>query len=195
MAEFPALPIFTDALIADTVHLTDAEFGNYMRLLIFAWRTPDCRLPNSDLRLRTMLGMTPKRWASFKPVLMQFFIEDGDTLIQKKLTKVRRRVEEKFAQARKAGERSAAAKALRYNKAGSTGVTTGVSTDGQRGGQQPKPNISKDMAKDEFLIFWEGEVKAGKRVPNTALSANDVRAILKRGNVTAQQLKASEVQV
>jgi hypothetical protein len=51
------------------------------------------------------------------------------------------------------------------------------------------------MAKHEFFIFWEEQVKAGKRVPATALSANDVRAIIERGNVSRDQLKASEVQV
>lgn len=46
MAEFPALPLWTDALLADTSHLTDEDFGRYIRLLILMWRTPGCKIPN-----------------------------------------------------------------------------------------------------------------------------------------------------
>ena len=46
MAEYPALPLWTDAYLADTTHLTDAEHGVYFQLVVHAWRSPDCRLPN-----------------------------------------------------------------------------------------------------------------------------------------------------
>lgn len=32
MAEFPALPLWTDAYIGDTAHLTNEEHGVYLRL-------------------------------------------------------------------------------------------------------------------------------------------------------------------
>jgi uncharacterized protein YdaU (DUF1376 family) len=48
MAKFPALPLFTDAFLADTAHLSMAELGIYVRLLIMMWRTPGCRIPNDD---------------------------------------------------------------------------------------------------------------------------------------------------
>jgi hypothetical protein len=44
LAEFPALPLFTDAILADTAHLSHEEFGAYMRILILMWRTPECRI-------------------------------------------------------------------------------------------------------------------------------------------------------
>jgi uncharacterized protein YdaU (DUF1376 family) len=195
MAEFPALPIFTDALIADTVHLTDAEFGCYMRLLIFAWRTPECRLPNNDLRLRTMLGLTPKRWATVKPVLMAFFIEVDDSLIQKKLSKVRRGVAEKVEQKRDAGVRSAEARALLKKKLGSTNVGTGSTGALQRGAQQPKPNLSKDKGREDFFLFWEEQIKQEKRVPITALSAQQTMQMVDRGNITKDQMRKCGVDI
>ena len=48
MAEFPALPLFTDALLGDTTHLDATEFGAYLLMLIVAWRSPDCALPDDD---------------------------------------------------------------------------------------------------------------------------------------------------
>ena len=48
MARFPALPLWIDSLSMDTAHLTNEEFGIYLRLLILIWSCPDCRIPNDD---------------------------------------------------------------------------------------------------------------------------------------------------
>ncbi len=48
MADFPALPLFTDAYLADCSHLSDAEHGRYLRLLMLVWLSPECRVPNDD---------------------------------------------------------------------------------------------------------------------------------------------------
>ena len=40
MADFPALPFFTDAYLGDTQHLTLEEHGAYQKLLYIAWRSP-----------------------------------------------------------------------------------------------------------------------------------------------------------
>ncbi len=69
MADFPALPLWTDAYIADTTHLTNEEHGVYLRLLMFAWRSPGCSLPDDDHRIAIMVGVTPKKWQSLRPVI------------------------------------------------------------------------------------------------------------------------------
>jgi len=46
MADFPALPLWTDAYLADTADLDACEHGCYLILLMIAWRRPDCALPN-----------------------------------------------------------------------------------------------------------------------------------------------------
>lgn len=45
MAEFPAMPLWTDAWVADTRHLTRCERGTYHDLLVEMWRSPHCALP------------------------------------------------------------------------------------------------------------------------------------------------------
>lgn len=77
MARFPKLPLWTDALIGDTYHLTPAEFGAYMRLLIAAWRTSDCALPNDDAFLGRIVG-DPKNWHRLRRAAMGFFTLRAD---------------------------------------------------------------------------------------------------------------------
>lgn len=48
MADFPALPIWTDAILADCGYMSDEKFGAYHRLLYLIWRSPQCRIPNDD---------------------------------------------------------------------------------------------------------------------------------------------------
>jgi uncharacterized protein YdaU (DUF1376 family) len=56
MAEFPSLPMFVDAYMADTGDLTDSEHGAYHLLLYVAWLRPDNGLPNDMDWLKRALG-------------------------------------------------------------------------------------------------------------------------------------------
>lgn len=79
MADFAALPLFTDALIADTQHLDDEEFGRYMRLLIVCWRSPQCRMPNDPAWICKRLRVETLRYDSVvKPLIEEFFSHDAD---------------------------------------------------------------------------------------------------------------------
>ena len=140
MAEFPSMPLYTDAYLGDTQHLTLEEHGAYLKLLIIAWRTADCSLPADDKRLATMLGITPKKWGKLKPAIVDFFDEREGKYKQKKLTKVRRAVEESREQKRYAGEASAKARALKNNNSCPTDVITNVSTEHPTERQQTKTN-------------------------------------------------------
>lgn len=74
MAEFAALPIFTDAIIADTQHLDDAEFGRYVRLLIVTWRSPRCEIPNDKAWIAKRLRLDPLQYdGMIWPIIREFF--------------------------------------------------------------------------------------------------------------------------
>lgn len=85
MAQFPALPLFTDAYLGDTTHLTTIEHGAYLLLLITMWRNK-CILPNDDKLLARYARLTPAQWARVKPVLWPFFDVSEDTISQARLT-------------------------------------------------------------------------------------------------------------
>lgn len=140
MADFPALPLWTDAYIADTVHLTNEEHGVYLRLLMFAWRAPDCTLPDDDKRLALMVGVSPGKWEKIKPAVMAFWRLKGGKWHQKRLLAERDYVEKSRAQKSAAGKASAKAKALKNNDEVSTAVNQPLPTERQ----QPIPTPIKE---------------------------------------------------
>lgn len=89
MAEYPAIPLWTDAYLADTAHLTNEEHGVYLRLLMFAWRSPTCSLPDNDKRLALMVGVSPKKWQTLRGVISEFWTIEKGTWTQKRLTRER----------------------------------------------------------------------------------------------------------
>ena len=97
MAEFPALPFWTDAYLADTRHLTTEQHGAYLLLLMEAWRRPACSLPDDDSMLARLTGLDAERWALNRAEIMAFWKLDGrkKEWTQSRLTKERDYVREK----------------------------------------------------------------------------------------------------
>lgn len=174
MAEFPALPLYTDAYIGDTQHLTNEEHGVYLRLLMFAWRTADCSLPDDDKRLALMVGVTAKKWASLKPVVMSFWALVEGRWKQKRLTAQREFVERSREQKRAAGTASSKAKALKNNTPAATAVVqpllaAGV-TELPTERQQPISIPIEEDKSSSYLPETSSGAKA-KRARNEAYSA------------------------
>ena len=88
MAKLPVLPLYTDAFVADTLHLTPEEVGAYLLLLMAAWRTPDCTLPDNDQILARIARVSPQKWRLIKGQLRAFWeSQPGGKLSQKRLSK------------------------------------------------------------------------------------------------------------
>ena len=94
MADYPAMPFWTDAYWADASHLSDAEHGVYLQLLIHAWRTPLCRLPADEKWVaRKMKRSVEEYRETVLPILEEFWTCSGNYWTQKKQKKVRNDVE------------------------------------------------------------------------------------------------------
>lgn len=85
MAEFPAMPLWTDAYLSDTKHLTCIEHGAYLLLLIVAWRAKSHTLPNDDKLLARYCGLSVKQWCRIRPHLEPFFKVEGGFWISERL--------------------------------------------------------------------------------------------------------------
>lgn len=88
MSAFPSLPLFTDAWVADTKHLSRLERGTYHDLIVLMWRSPECRVPNDDEWLSRRMGMTLDEVKNeLRPIIAEFMQTDGNWLFQKRLRK------------------------------------------------------------------------------------------------------------
>ena len=85
MAEYPALPLWTDAYLGDTSHLTTIEHGAYLLILIAMWRAGGA-LPNDDKRLARTARLTPGQWGRVKESIWEFFTVSSDSITQGRLT-------------------------------------------------------------------------------------------------------------
>ncbi|MCJ2105854.1 DUF1376 domain-containing protein [Methylobacterium sp. E-041] len=134
MSSFPSLPLFTDAYIADTAHLTMEEHGAYLRLLMFAWRSKGCRLANDDVFLARTLGISTPKWLKIKPTVMAFWTLSGGFWSQRRLSKEHAFVTEKVKKRRAAGKLGGRPKSLPDND---MGKAKGSKT-GKQNGTDPK---------------------------------------------------------
>lgn len=85
MAELPVLPLKTDALLADTTHMSAEEFGAYVRILLAMWRH-GAKLPDDPVELSRIAGVTPKRWSAISERVCRPMVSGGGFLSQKRLT-------------------------------------------------------------------------------------------------------------
>jgi uncharacterized protein YdaU (DUF1376 family) len=96
MSKAPAMPMYWDAYIADTTHLTIDEHGAYLILLGAMWRR-DGSIPNDDKDIARILGVTVAKWKKIKARLSEFLTIDDDKISQEKLRKVWEKTQEKIA--------------------------------------------------------------------------------------------------
>ena len=86
MANFPSLPLWTDAYMADTGHLTFEEHGVYLMLLMTIWRSPNCRIPNDMKWVQRRLRASQTEMDTLvKPIINEFLDTSGNWVSQKRL--------------------------------------------------------------------------------------------------------------
>jgi uncharacterized protein YdaU (DUF1376 family) len=112
MAQAPIMPVFTDALIGDTTHLSTEQFGAYVLILLATWRNNGKALPDDDARMAHVCRISVARWRkNVRPVLVEFF-KDGwhQPRLEKEWNRVNRLIEVRRTEGRKGGKASAASR-------------------------------------------------------------------------------------
>jgi uncharacterized protein YdaU (DUF1376 family) len=141
-----SMPMFGDAYLADTQHLTLEEHGAYFKLLLICWRTEACELPLDDKRLATMLGITPKKWSTIAPTVMSFWTQNATGWQQKRLTKERRHVAKSLKQKSAAANTRWSANSLKDN---GQGDAVAYAADDANVGQPHMPLSPTQLEKKE----------------------------------------------
>lgn len=199
MAEFPALPVWTDAFIADTTHLTAEETGGYFMLLASAWRRPDCDLPDNDLLLQRWSRIDARRWPKVRDRIMSFWTLNNGRWTQKRLLKERDFVNRK----RSAQSDNAKAKWLKNKKSNDA---TAVPNECQLDAPTPTPNnippTPRKRGSDDdpgFERFWAAYPKREGRADalkawKAAVKKASPDTIIAAATRYAEQCKAKQTE-
>jgi uncharacterized protein YdaU (DUF1376 family) len=118
VADLNIMPLYTDAYLADTTHLSAEQHGAYLLILMAMWRAGGS-LPNDEPRLRATAKVDPRRWASVWPAVRALMeVNDAhDTITQKKLTAEYAKQAKRREIARANGTRGGRHNALKNNAA------------------------------------------------------------------------------
>ncbi len=139
MSQAPIWPVATDALIADTTHLSRDEFGAYLLLLMAQWRSNGKPLPNDDARLGRIARATDREWRRMRPVLSEFFQISSTGWSQKRIEKDFKNVSAKIAKNRENASKGGEAKALKNNNVALANATHSAEPNGGSGFSETLP--------------------------------------------------------
>lgn len=189
MAEFPALPIWTDAYMLDCGHLSDAEHGRYFLLLMLIWRTPGCHIPNEPEWIARKLKRSVEAYHSeIAPLIAEFCNMTGNWISQKRLTnehlflQKQSKLQSDRANVRWGNEKKDATRhAKRMPERSRTDAPTPTPTPIKEGaplngkeGHQMAGTIPLDERSGAFKL-WEAYIlkTKGKKVPRTTIRPED----------------------
>ena len=148
------IPLFPDAYLRDTTHLTTEEHGAYFLLLMAAWGSGDCTLPNDEKRLAALAKLPLNRWRKIAPTVLEFWTIDRGRISQKRLAKEWAYVQQKRDKAKAAVEG-------RWEREKGYGRNTNEYTDvihlGGGGGEGvPSQGLSVSDGKGDGVVFVVG---------------------------------------
>lgn len=159
---FPSLPLFTDAFLADTGHLDAQETGVYLLLLMMAWRSPGCQLPDDDRDLARWARVDKRTWFRIKARVMSFWRLSGGFWVQSRLSKEHDIVSKRAEVARQNGQHGGRPKPLKdkgaENPAGSSWGT-------QKKAPNPNPIEEKKEETPNGVSCSSGDEPAARPWP------------------------------
>jgi uncharacterized protein YdaU (DUF1376 family) len=185
MSQAPSMPVFTDALIGDTLHLSTEEFGAYCLLLFSTWRNNGRALADDDISLARICRVTETRWRrSLRVKLVGFFdISDGhwhQGRLEREWRYVQERAEVSRHNGRRGGRPPKNPEPPRpgngKNPPGNPEETHQVTAEETQRGTQTEP--TQPQAQTHYLESEEieGFPRAGARAGLTVLSAAERKA-------------------
>lgn len=163
MAEFPALPLWTDAYLGDTTHLTTMEHGAYLLLLMTAWRSASVELPDDDKLLARYARCNAGQWKRLRPILAPFFRIKNGKWTQGRLNDEAKAVRERKDKAAQAGRASALKRQGRHStdvQLESNEASTPSQLEGNLTSTSTSTSIPLDKSNgappDSDKEFWDG---------------------------------------
>lgn len=145
MSKAPAMPMYWDAYLADTTHLTTEEHGAYMLLLAAMWRR-DGSVPDDDRDNARIIGLTVAKWRKIKARLSVFLIVKDGMITQKNLQKIWENTQEKIDKNRENGAKGGRPKSKENNGVAKADGSVSVNPDETIPNPEPNPEDGKDKS-------------------------------------------------
>lgn len=145
MSKAPAMPMYWDAYLADTTHLTTEEHGAYLLLLAAMWRRNGV-LPDNDRDNARILGLTPSKWRKIKARLSETvsgFKADGNTVTQEKLQKTWKNTQEKINKNRENGAKGGRPKSSKNKDIAKANGSVSLNPNKSIPEPEPEPDIKE----------------------------------------------------
>lgn len=148
MAALPYMPLFVADYLADTRHLTPAQHGGYLLLIMNYWQTGK-PLPNDDARLARIACMSRRDWGHNRTAILEFFTEQESLLVHPRIAYELSRVSAKSLKCKDAAQASVE---RRFGKR-STGVEP-TDTDKDKGSEA---KASAELVDAETVMWQRGK--------------------------------------
>lgn len=161
MSQAPSMPMYWDAYLADTTHLTTEEHGAYLLLLGAMWRR-NGTVPDDDRDNARILGLTKAKWIKTKSRLSGALIFENDCITQKKLQKTWQKTQETIQKNRVNGAKGGRPKYNKNNKLAKPNGLDLVIPNETIPIPIPLPKEKENYIK-EFEAFWADYGRCGNK--------------------------------
>lgn len=189
MTDMPAMMLWTDAYLADTAHLTTAEHGAYLLVLMAMWRSGGS-LPNDETRLARLAKLPVNRWRAMAPTILEFMAVEGDVITQKRLVSELKIANEKREKNRLNGRFGGLAKANKNNSSHLANASQTPIAKSLQGSTIPEPEPEPDKERDSKPPSLnpdpapEPSAQAAPDAPLAGLRKAIVQAFAQAGSMT-----------
>jgi len=143
------MPLYVGDYLGDTGHLTTAQHGAYLLLMMHYWRKGE--LPDDDRQLSKITKLPLKTWCDYRPILRDFF-HDGwrHKRIDAELERMVRLSEKRAIAGQKGGLGSALARMKLENasrgRSQPPAIAARVSSEAQAGADHSHPHSHQNLS-------------------------------------------------
>jgi uncharacterized protein YdaU (DUF1376 family) len=169
----PWMPLYVGDYLGDTGHLTTAQHGAYLLLMMHYWRKGE--LPDDDRQLSKITKLPLKTWCEYRPTLQDFFHEGWKhKRIDAELARMMRVSEKRAIAGQKGGLGSALARmklenASRFRQVQPRAIASPSSAAAQAGADHSHPHSHQNLSQGETGSAAVATPHPGRAVEKPAL--------------------------
>lgn len=187
MSLAPSMPMYWDAYLADTTHLSTEEHGAYLLLLAAMWRR-NGSVPDDDRDNARIVGLTPAKWRAVKARLSGLLTFADGTITQKNLQKIWKNTQEKIEANRLNGAKGGASRHKKNNDLAQANGSIALKPNPTI--PEPEPELSKTTSNEVVVVSHASDTSQAVAAYNLVAERNGWPVVQKMNPQRAKTLKA-----